>query len=178
MMEIIFESHGTTLDNEAGLASGHFDAELSALGMKQAQEMGERYKNESFDTIFTSDMQRAYKTAEIAFAARNIPIIKDKRLRECDYGDLTRRPDSEVEPLKINHIKIPFPNGESYEQAVERVKGFLRSTIPVRQGGGIQKKILIIAHRAPWYALENLVNGRSLEELITTPTSPNKFFRI
>lgn len=44
MITIIFESHGTTFDNENHLSSGWFDVELSPLGEKQAKELGERCK--------------------------------------------------------------------------------------------------------------------------------------
>ena len=120
MVSIIFETHSTTLDNEAHLSSGHNDVGLSLLGEKQAREMGERYKDEHFDVIFCSDLQRSYKTAEIALGDK-FPIIKDKRLRECDYGDLTSHPSDEVEPLKLKHISLPFPNGESYEDCLKRI---------------------------------------------------------
>lgn len=43
MITIIFESHGTTVDNEKHLASGWADCELSELGIKQSKEIGERY---------------------------------------------------------------------------------------------------------------------------------------
>lgn len=119
MVTIIFESHGTTLDNENRLSSGHFDAELSPISIKQVKELGERYKNEHFDAIFCSDLQRSYRTAEIVFG-KKFPMIKDARLRECNYGDLTRHPSSEVDPLKAKHITKPFPNGESYEQTSEK----------------------------------------------------------
>lgn len=108
MVTIIFESHATTFDNENHLASGYFDVELSPLGVKQAKELGARYKNDYFDAIFCSDLQRSYKTAEIAFGNK-FPIIKDKRLQECDYGDLTRHLSSEVDPLKVKHITDLFP---------------------------------------------------------------------
>ena len=51
----------------------------------------ERYKDDHFDAVFTSDLARAYRSAEIGFGNR-WPIIRDKRLRECDYGDLTQKP--------------------------------------------------------------------------------------
>lgn len=88
MVTLIFESHGTTPDNEVGLSSGAFDVELSELGQRQSKELGERYQDQSLDAIFCSDLQRSWKTVDIAFAGQNIPIIKDARLRECDYGDL------------------------------------------------------------------------------------------
>ena len=154
MIEIIFEPHGTTIDNEAHRSSGHFDVELSELGKKQAQEMGKRYENDHFDTIFCSDLQRAYKSAEIAFD-KKFPIIKDARLRECDYGDFTRNPSEQVEADKANRIKIPFPNGESYEQTAERMRNFLEDLLKKYDG----KKIMIIGHRATQYGLERWTRG-------------------
>lgn len=163
MITIIFESHGTTFDNEGHISSGHFDVELSELGKKQAQELGERYQDDNFDAIFCSDFQRSCKTAEIAFGDK-FPIIKDPRLRECNYGDLTRHSSNEVEPVKIEHISIPFPNGESYEQTNQRIKQFLEDLIKNYDG----KRVMIIGHRATQYGLEHWINGKSLEALLTT----------
>jgi len=164
MIRIVFEAHATTFDNKAHLASGHNDVELSPLGIKQAKELGERYKDQKFDAIFCSDLQRSYKTAEIAFGKR-FPIIKDKRLRECDYGDLTRYPSSEVDPLKVKHITKPFPNGESYEQACQRMKEFLDDL----KKNYNNKKLMIIGHRATQYGLEYWINGVDLRTSVTTP---------
>lgn len=164
MVTIIFESHSTTFDNEAHLASGHNDAELSSLGIKQAKELGERRKVEHFDAIFCSDLQRSFKTAEIAYGNR-FPIIKDKRLRECNYGDLTRRPAKEIDAQKVLHLNKPFPNGESYEQTSERMKDFLKDLKKNYEG----KKVMIIGHRATQYGLELWINGVDLKTLIITP---------
>lgn len=162
MITIIFEAHSTSLDNENHISSGQFDVALSPLGEKQAEELGERYKDQSFDAIFCSDLQRSYKTAEIAFGKKYL-IIKDKRLRECDYGDLTKYPADEVEPQKAVHIKEPFPNGESYEQTAQRMKEFLDEL----KKNYKNKKVMIIGHRATQFGLEYLVNGAGLKTLVT-----------
>lgn len=164
MVTIIFEAHATSLDNEANLVSGHNDVALSPLGISQAKELGERYKGQNFDAIFCSDLQRSYTTAEIAFDSK-FPIIKDKRLRECDYGDLTKHPSSEVDPEKIKRIKTPFPNGESYEQTSQRMKSFLEDLLKNYDG----KKVMVIGHRATQYGLEHWIKGLSLEEIISIP---------
>jgi len=165
MVTIIFESHGTTYDNEANLSSGWYDVELSALGKKQAKELGERYKTESFDAIFCSDLQRSYKTAEIAFADRGVLIIKDKRLRECDYGNLTRHPSEEVELAKARCIATPFPNGEGYQQTTEQMKKFLQELLKDYDG----KKVMIIGHRATQYGLEHWIKKIALNKAVTAP---------
>jgi len=163
MTKIIFEAHGTTFDNEAHLSSGHNDVALSPLGEQQSKEMGERYKDDSFDAIFCSDLQRAYKSAEIAFGSK-FKIIQDARLRECDYGDLTQHPSEEVDGEKLNRIETPFPNGESYQQTTARMKSFLEDLVK----DYADKKVMIIGHRATQYGLDHLINKVPLEQLVST----------
>lgn len=163
MICIIFEAHSATFDNETHLASGHNDVELSPLGISQAKELGERYKSEHFDAIFCSDLQRSCKTAEIAFGNK-FPIIQDQRLRECDYGDLTKHSADEVEPQKVAHISKPFPNGESYEQTSKRMQDFLNDLKKKYDS----KKVMIIGHRATQYGLEHWINGVNLKTLVTS----------
>lgn len=162
MIKIIFEAHGTTFDNEAHVSSGHNDIELSPLGVQQSKEMGERYKGEHFDTIFCSDLQRAYKSAEIGFGDK-YPIIKDARLRECNYGDFTQNPSEVVDEQKLKRIHEPFPNGESYLETTARMKSFLEELLENYDG----KKIMIIGHRATQYGLDNLIHGDSLDKLVS-----------
>ncbi|OGN03525.1 MAG: hypothetical protein A2655_04790 [Candidatus Yanofskybacteria bacterium RIFCSPHIGHO2_01_FULL_43_42] len=164
MVTIIFESHGTTVDNEKHLASGWADCPLSELGVQQSKEMGQRYANDHFDAIFSSDLQRSYKSAEIAFGDK-FPIIRDARLNECDYGDLTQHPSEEVGPEKPKRIKEPFPNGESYEQTTERMRSFIQDLLKNYDG----KRVMIIGHRATQYGLECLINMTPLEQVIPAP---------
>ncbi len=162
MLKIIFEAHGTTFDNEAHKSSGHFDVELSPLGESQSKEMGERYEVQSFDAIFCSDLQRSYKSAELAFGDK-YPIIKDPRLRECDYGDLTQHDSEEVESEKLKRISEPFPNGESYEQCLDRMKEFLEDLLKTHDG----QSVMIIGHRATQYGLDHWILDKPLEELVS-----------
>lgn len=163
-VEIIFEAHGTTFDNEAHLSSGWNDVELSPLGVRQSREMGERYKDIHFDAIFCSDLQRAYKSGELAFGDK-FPIIQDARLRECDYGDFTQHPSSEVDVQKPKCIKEPFLNGESYEQTSKRMGEFLADLSRNYDG----KRVMIIGHRATQYGLEHWIKELPLEMVIPAP---------
>jgi alpha-ribazole phosphatase/probable phosphoglycerate mutase len=165
LVTIIFEAHSTTFDNEAHLASGWGDVDLSPLGIDQSKELGDRYHGKKLDAIFISDLIRAFHTAEIAFYGKGIPIIQDKRLRECDYGDLTQHPSSEVDKEKPKRINVPFPNGESYAETTARMRSFLEGLIEFYDG----KTVMIIGHRATQYALENIVLGKPLEEVIPAP---------
>lgn len=165
VLNIFFESHGTTTDNEKHISSGWKDVELSDLGIRQAKELGERNKNSNFAVVYCSDLQRSYKTGEIAFFGRNIPIVHDARLNECNYGDLNGRPSSQVDPEKAKHVKVPFPNGESYEQTSKRMKAFLNDMWKKHQ----HQNILVIGHRATQYGLEHWIKGVPLAKVIIMP---------
>ncbi|MFA7286703.1 MAG: histidine phosphatase family protein [Patescibacteria group bacterium] len=163
MVTLIFESHATSLDNEAGIASGDFDVALSTVGESQAKALGERYRNQEFAAVFCSDLQRSYRTGELAFAGRPFPVLKDKRLRECDYGDFTRRASSEVERCRGNYIEEPFPGGQSYQQTTELMKSFLTDVLSQYNG----KTVLVIGSRATQYGLENVINDVPLRKTVT-----------
>jgi len=162
MISIIYETHATSLDNEQGLASGSYNVDLSELGEQQAKELGERHRDGPPDVVFCSDLRRAYRTAEIAFGGRGIPIIKDSRLRELDYGDWTRRPSAEVHDERVKHINEPFPNGESCMDAMLRMKRFLSDLRRNYHG----KQVLLIGHIATHHGLEYWIAGKPLEELV------------
>lgn len=163
MVTIILESHGTSLDNENHVSSGHYDVALSPRGEREAKELRTRYKNDHFDAVFCSDLQRSYRTAELAFSGKKVPIIKDHRLRECDYGDWTRRPSAEIERERVHRIDQPFPNGESYRQASERIRDFLVYLLQNYD----RKHVLIMNHRATQYGLEHCINRVPLQEIIS-----------
>jgi broad specificity phosphatase PhoE len=58
-VEIVSETHATTTDNEAGIATGWLPGELSAAGRDQARELGQRRRGESPTAVFVSDLARA-----------------------------------------------------------------------------------------------------------------------
>lgn len=167
MVELIFETHAASVDNERGLASGQFDVELSSLGRAQAADLGVRYRIEELHAALCSDLRRSYMTAEIAFADRDLPIVRDARARECNYGTWTRRPIVEVDIARVKHIFEPFPDGESYAQVVARMRDLLNEV--ERDWSG--KRVLMIGHRATWYSLEHLISGRDLRDVVSGPWS-------
>lgn len=164
MVTVVFESHGTTFDNEAHLSSGWNNVELSPIGEKQSVEMRLRYKDELFDAIFSSDLKRAIESARIGFEGR-FPIVIDQRLRECNYGDFTQHPSAEVDIEKPKRITTPFPNGESYEQTSVRMKAFLDDLMRDYD----RKRVMIIGHRATQYGLEHWILGKPLVDVVPAP---------
>ena len=164
-VEIVFETHSLSTDNEAGIATGWLPGELSERGKLGARELGERRRQERVDAVYTSDSRRAVETAELAFGDSGIPIHRDPRLRECDYGELNGRPATEVERERGRRVDEPFPGGESYRQVVVRMRSFLDQLAAERDAG----RVVVIGHSATRWALEHLLEGVPLEELVNAP---------
>jgi alpha-ribazole phosphatase/probable phosphoglycerate mutase len=172
VIELVYETHSTTLDNETGHASGWLPGALSEAGRAQAIELGARRRD--VDAVFSSDLGRALETVAIAFFDADVPIFHDWRLRECDYGALNGAPADELEVAK--HIEVPFPGGESYREIVARVASFLDD---LRRGWD-GKRVLVVSHTAPRWALQHLLEERPLEGLVGAPFDwqPGWEFRI
>ncbi|MDP9265017.1 MAG: histidine phosphatase family protein [Chloroflexota bacterium] len=115
-LEIVFETHSVTTDNERGIATGWSQGEPSERGRRLARDLGDRRSADDLAAVFTSDLRRAVQTAEIAFGGCGIPIRQDARLRECNYGSLNGMPTSRLEAERSRHIDEPFPGGESYRE--------------------------------------------------------------
>ncbi|MEZ0073161.1 broad specificity phosphatase PhoE/RimJ/RimL family protein N-acetyltransferase [Planotetraspora sp. GP83] len=162
---IIYETHSTTTDNEAEIATGQLPGELSARGREQAAELGARRRDDGLAVVFTSDLHRSVETARIAFAGHDIEIRHDPRLRECDYGTMTAMPVARLAAERAAHIDVPWPGGESYRQVVTRTRAFLDDLAAAFPGA----RVLVIAHRANRWALDHLLNGLPLEDLVGDP---------
>lgn len=173
MIDIWVQGHAQTFHNVAGLASGHYDVALTDAGREHARSVLRRqYASIPFDVVFTSDTQRAYETACLIFEGCALPIIRDARLRECDYGDLTGRPRADVEAACPASPYIPFPNGESYQQVAERMYQFLDQLATERD----QQRVLLVGHRTTVGMCEHWLQGRPLEDVLgSAPTFTGRF---
>ena len=159
MIKITYFVHGTTLDNENHKSSGWNDAKLSDLGIIQSKDLTKLTADKLFDAVFTSDLSRAIDSAHLAWGD-TYPQYSDKRLRECNYGDLNGEDSDIVEPMQEKSINTPMPNGESYEDVKARVNDFLNSIRKDFDG----KHIAIVAHKAPQLALDVLLKGMTWDE--------------
>ncbi len=150
---LVFETHSLSEDNERGIATGWFDGRLSDRGRALARELGERRRDDGISVVFASDLGRAVETVRIAFEGSTTPVLWDWRLRECNYGDKNGRPGSEVHRDRRLYLDKPYPGGESWRQAVQRVSRFLDDVRPPWEGSRIR-------------ALDHLLEGVPLEELV------------
>jgi len=161
-IELVFETHSITVDNELGKATGWLPGQLSDRGRALAKRLGDRRKGDGIAAVFSSDLARAVETASVAFDGSGIPVLHDWRLRECDYGERNGMPAAELHAGRREHLDRPYPAGESWRQAVARVGRFL-GDLPLRWDG---QRVVVIGHVATRWGLDHFIRGASLEDLM------------
>jgi probable phosphoglycerate mutase len=85
--KIYLVRHGQTNWNVEEKIQGQIDIPLNETGRAQALALKDRLKNVQFAACFSSDLSRAYETAEILVEGRGLEIIREERLRERSYGE-------------------------------------------------------------------------------------------
>ena len=156
-VKITYFVHGTTTDNENGIATGQNPGELSELGKEQSVKLKEQININDFDAVFSSDLKRAADSARLTFGN---DFIQDKRLRECNYGDLNGSKEENV--VYEEHINSSFPKGESQKDVEKRVRDFLNYLKENYE----RKHIAIVAHKSPQLALDVILKGKTWEQAI------------
>ncbi len=161
-IKITYFVHGTTTDNEKEISSGWSDVALSDLGVKQSIELKDETKDMKFDVVFCSDLQRAHKSAKLAWEGL-YEIIPDTRLRECNYGKLNAASSAIVEPMQEDEcIYKPFPEGESYEDVKNRIADLLEFLKKNYDG----KHVALVGHKAPQLSLDVLLKGKTWKQAL------------
>ena len=139
MGKIFVFRHARTTDNQAGIFCGWSNPDLTPDGVKEAESIREKLRHERVTRAYTSDQQRAIHTMEIALRDHSpvVEIVKDPRIRERDYGDLTGKSKKETEkqfpkeyPLWHRSYDVPPPGGESLKVVESRVNSFLDEILP------------------------------------------------
>jgi len=161
-VELVYETHATSEDNERGISTGWLGGALSETGREQARQLGARRGDDGIAVVVSSDLNRAVETARIAFSGSSIPVRLDWRLRECDYGELNGMPRHVLDEQRARRIDEPWPGGESWREAVARAGGFLDELAQACDG----QRVLLIGHMATRWALDHRIRGIPLETLV------------
>ncbi len=163
MNKLILLRHGQSQWNLENKFTGWKNVSLTEKGELEAKKAGELIKKHNIyiDNVFSSILERANKTAEIALKESSLQhlwendkliVTRDEKLNERDYGDLVGLNKLETaEKFGIEQVHIwrrsydtPPPNGESLKDVVDRVSPYFKENIkPLLDQN---KNILIAAH--------------------------------
>lgn len=170
MKTIYLIRHGETDWNTKRLLQGATDIPLNENGIALAEETSEKMKDIHFDVVFSSPLQRAYKTAEIIRGKRDIPILKDARIKEMCFGanegyccapEGYNVPDPHFNYFFTDPEKyVPGEGGETFQQLCDRTTAFLHDIAGKEEYEG--KSILVSTHGA---ALRGLLSSLTIKDL-------------
>lgn len=150
MTTLLLIRHGQTDWNVQGRYTGQSDIPLNEVGREQAQQAAAQLRHEPPDVIMTSDLIRAYETAEIIAEACDIPVKTDPRLREINQGvwegmyflDIKARFAAEFAAREADPLSVAPPGGETVGQVRERVIAAITEAVRTYPG----KRIAVVAH--------------------------------
>ncbi|MDD2494058.1 MAG: histidine phosphatase family protein [Tissierellia bacterium] len=125
--------HGESFANINKRFSGITDVELSDLGRKQALQAGQNLREYNISRIFTSPLIRACETAKIIGEQININIEVINNLIEVNFGifenmtweEIVENHKEETELWVNQGFKYKFPEGESYDDIINRISSFI-----------------------------------------------------
>ncbi len=150
MLRILAVRHGQTEWNLSGRNQGHADIPLDATGMAQAEDLAAALREEEFDAIYCSPMQRAIQTLPHLRPRVGLEPILDDRLKERNYGlwegvtqDDAKRTHPELfETYHADPTVLSPPEGESGIDVFCRVGYFVHDLLAKHSRGNV----LVVSH--------------------------------
>lgn len=148
MTTILLIRHGQTSWNAVGRWQGHTDVPLNEIGREQARLLARRLAAWPVAALYSSDLQRAAKTASIVGDALGLEPVQEREWRERHGGafqGLTGEEIAEEHPeawAALRRGVVAPPGGESSRDLHERVTGAFRRLVERHRG----EVVAVISH--------------------------------
>ena len=135
--EVILIRHGETEWNVQQRFQGHLDSSLTETGLRQTEALGERFRDEKLDLVYSSDLMRTRKTAEALVSGNGHEICFDQRLREKNFGifegltveEIQARYPDDFKAFRNGGSQYRIEQGESSLNLLERAREFLKEVL-------------------------------------------------
>lgn len=150
-IELVLIRHGATKSNQEHRYLGRTEEELSAEGRTELENFREKGMYPKVDGIFVSPMKRCRETAKLLYPAVEQRFIEE--WKEMDFGEfegknyLELQDNPKYQAWIDSNGTLPFPQGESREQFVERCKlGLHRMLLQLQEEEKKWSTVGIVAH--------------------------------
>lgn len=168
MTQFILIRHGETVWNREHRMQGQQDSPLTAVGVRQARQLGRRFRDEKFGALYSSDLGRAHQTAKSVADATGRSIVVDARLRERHFGvfegltggEIERNYPQEFLRFKSRDPAYAVPGGESALQFRERCITCLNELAERHVG----ERVVVVTHGLVLDILYRAANALALEQ--------------
>lgn len=150
--QLILWRHGRTKWNATGRVQGQTDVPLDDVGMSQAAAAAARLASLRPDRIVSSDLSRAYVTAQALATFADLEVEVDARLREMNFGAREGMTMPEAKAAFPDQMRrwlagedIRMDGAETYADTAARVSGAIRDAVDAM---GEQETVVLVAHGA------------------------------
>lgn len=166
---LILLRHGETEWNLSGRWQGQAaDTELTDLGRQQARLAANRLRSYPINVIYSSDLLRAFETAQIIGQALGLTPIAEPALRESDIGAWTGLTWAEISERYPEQAAAMFAGqdvrrggGESFGELHDRLAAAAQNIVSRHPGD----TVLVVSHGAALRSLVAYVLGASLDQM-------------
>ena len=182
MVRILLIRHAATAWTAQGRFQGQTDVPLSPHGRRQVAALAQRLRVETLHTLYASDLQRAWETAQAIATQHALQVHAEPRLREIAFGcweglayDEIQQKDAErLATWERDQLHNAPPGGETLLQMAQRVRevyASLRAAEPdktvglVAHGGSLQLLLCLALGLQPQSYWQFSVSPASLSEL-------------
>lgn len=182
-MNIYLVRHGE-LDWEDNIKKciGITDTDLSEEGIKKAESAGMFLKDKNISKIYTSNLKRCKKSAEIVSSILNIPYKIENELVEINMGIWENKSfeyikkiyPKEYEDRGNNVSKFKIENGETFQECYERSNRIFKKL----SEENYNDNILIIAHSGVIKSIICSIKNIPLDEILSIKLNYGRIIRI
>ncbi len=178
MTKFLIIRHGQSTANLEERYAGWYDAPLTELGRKQAAITTDYIlKNYHVDAVYSSDLIRAVETVKEIAARANVPLVKEKALREIDGGEWEEKQVEEIAReypeqaylWKTDIGKARPTGGESFAELQVRIDSAFRKIAAENDG----KTVVVASHGGAIRTMQCLFENVPIEDMRKVPWTPN-----
>ncbi|MGE9809169.1 MULTISPECIES: histidine phosphatase family protein [unclassified Janibacter] len=152
--------------HEGGILSDH-GGWLTPTGREQVTALVERVRDRRIARVFTSELDRARESAELAASLLDVPVVALRGLEEYSVGTLAGRAweDRPLQPIQdawsAGDLARRIPGGESGADIIERYTGALQAIADQHRG----ETTLVISHGGVMSFVLPRVSGNVRDDL-------------
>ena len=145
-MNIYLVRHAEKDSSVKNTQKDHYNRRLTDIGLKQAKRLANQLVPCSINKVFSSDMPRAFLTAEIVASKLRISkIYKSQKLSEVDPCVIPNHPDRDkIKVICWQKWDFKPEHGESYNEGKKRFNDFFWETIVESHNN--KDNILVVSH--------------------------------
>lgn len=159
--------HGETEWNAERRIQGQIDIGLNATGLRQAEAAGKWLRGALIEALYSSDLKRAWATAQAIGRAIGLAPTAEPTLRERRYGvfegltydEARQKYPAGYAAFEGRNAAYDFENGESLVAMFERVTGRLQKIAADHP----EQNVVVVVHGGVLDIVNRFVRGNSLE---------------